>query len=281
VAEPAQGYLWDLAERAGITFRNFGEFVNEEGEAGDRRYIGTKRFLAAHTDSLYPWFDMGIPDQRRVDVWLAQFRQWEAAGEMPALQTMHLPRDHTQGAAERYNTPSAMVADNDLALGRIVEAVSRSRFWASTAIVVLEDDAQDGPDHVDSHRSPLLIVSPWTRPGVYHRFANTTDVLRTIEELLGLGQLSQFDRWGRPLREIWAERPDSAPYAAITPVQPLDAMNPPRTRAARETRHLDLSRVDAADMDRFNRVLWMAVKGEDAPYPGVHRMAALEAWRSR
>lgn len=281
VAEPSQGYLWDLAERAGITFRNFGEYVAEEGEADARRYRGTKPFLRAHTDSLFPWFDMSIPDQRRADIWLTQFRQWEAAGDMPRLQIMHLPRDHTQGAAERYHTPKAMVADNDLALGRIVEAVSRSRFWGSTVIFVLMDDSQNGPDHVDSHRSPMLVVSPWARPGVYHRFTNTTDVLRTIEELLGLGHLSQFDRWGRPLRENWLDRPDTAAYAAITPVQRIDEMNPPRTRAARLTERLDFSRVDAAEEDTFNRVLWMAVKGEDVPYPGARRMAALEAWRSR
>ena len=281
VAAPAQGYLWDLAERARISFRNFGEFTAEEGEGEARRYRGTKPFLAAHTDSLYPSFDMRIPDQRRADVWLAQFRRWEAAGDMPALQILHLPRDHTQGASAGYETPRAMVADNDLALGRIVEAVSRSRFWERTAVFVLEDDAQDGPDHVDSHRSPLLVISPWTRPGVFHRFANTTDVLRTIEELLGLAALSQFDHFGRPLRDIWADAADVSPYTALTPAQRLDEMNPPRTRAARDSRRLDLSHVDAADMELFNRVLWMSVKGEHVPYPGARRMSALEARRAR
>lgn len=281
VAAPAQGYLWDLAERARISFRNFGEFVDEEGEGAARRYRGTKPFLAAHTDSLYPSFDMRIPDQHRADVWLAQFRRWEAAGDMPALQILHLPRDHTQGASAGYETPRAMVADNDLALGRIVEAVSRSRFWERTAVFVLEDDAQDGPDHVDSHRSPLLVISPWTRPGVFHRFANTTDVLRTIEELLGLVALSQFDHFGRPLRDTWADAADVSPYTALTPAQRLDEMNPPRTRAERASRRLDLSSYDVADMDLFNRVLWMSVKGEHVPYPGARRMSALEARRAR
>jgi YVTN family beta-propeller protein len=281
VAAPAQGYLWDLAERSRISFRNFGEFTFEEGEGEARRYRGTKPFLAAHTDSLFPWFDMRISDQRRADLWLAQLRRWEAAGDMPALQIMHLPRDHTEGASEGYETPKAMVADNDLALGRIVEAISRSRFWESTAVFVLEDDAQNGPDHVDSHRSPLLVISPWSRPGVYHRFANTTDVLRTIEELLGLGALSQFDYFGRPLRDIWSDTPDVSPYTPLTPAQRLDEMNPPRTRAARDSRRLDLSRVDAADMELFNRVLWMSVKGERVPYPGARRMSALEARRAR
>jgi len=281
VAEPASGYIWDLAERAGITYRNFGEFVVEEGPRESRRYRGTKPFLVANTDTLFPWFDMTIPDQLRADIWLAQFQRWVAEGRMPTLQVMHLPRDHTSGGAAGQHTPRTMVADNDLALGRIVEAISRSPFWERTVIFVLEDDAQNGPDHVDSHRSPLLVISPWNRPGVYHRFGNTTDVLRTIEEVLGLAQLSQFDYYGRPFREIWADRPDPRPYTALIPAQPLDQVNPPRTRAALESRRFDLSRADAIDDDAFSRVIWLAVKGEGVPYPGARRMSALEAVRGR
>ena len=280
-AEPASGYLWDLAERAGITYRNFGEFVVTEGRGENRRYRGAKPFLRANTDSLFPEFDLGIPDQRRADIWLAQFRQWLADGRMPALQVMHLPRDHTSGGAAGENTPQAMVADNDLALGRIIEALSNSRIWQRTVVFVLEDDAQNGPDHVDSHRSPLLVISAWNRPGVYHRFGNTTDVLRTIEEILGLDALSQFDHYGRPLREVWADRPDLTPFAALTPAQRLDDVNPPRTRAAQESEPFDLSRADAIDDHAFNRVLWLTVKGEGVPYPGARRMSALEAIRSR
>ena len=173
-----------------------------------------------------------------------------------------------------------MVADNDLALGRIIEALSRSPFWHSTVVFVIEDDAQNGPDHVDSHRSPLLVVSPWNSSGVHHRFTNTTDALRTMEEILGLDALSQFDHYGHPLRDIWRDTPDTAPYVAIEPAVPLDERNPPTGRAARASRRLDLG-MDRADMDLFNRVLWMAVKGEQAPYPGTRRMSALEVWRSR
>ncbi len=281
VAEPASGYLWDLAERAGITFANFGEFsVGETGPDSVKRYRGTKTFLAAHTDPNYPAYDLSIPDQRRVDVWLAAFTRWLAAGEMPALQILHLPSDHTAGASAGMRTPRAMVADNDLALGRIVEALSRSPFWKKTVVFVIEDDAQDGPDHVDSHRSPLFVVSAYNRFGVTHRFTNTTDVLRTIEEILGLGALSQFDYYGRPLRDIWTDTPDSTPYLALTPAIPLDERNPSRGAAARESRRLDLATVDAADMDLFNRVLWMAVKGEAVPYPGARRMSGLELRRS-
>ena len=282
VAEPAQGYIWDLAQRAHISFANFGEFsVEADDAAGGRRYRGTKPFLAAHTDPRYPVFDMAIPDQRRMDVWLDAFHGWVEQGSMPALQTIHLPRDHTAGATAGMQTPRAMVADNDLALGRLVEALSHSPYWKNTVVFVMEDDAQNGPDHVDSHRSPLLVISAYSKGGVIHRFANTTDALRTMEEVLKLDALSQFDHYGHPLRDIWRDTPDTAPYSALTPGVALTQQNAAGTRAARDSRKLDFKVVDAADMDAFNRVLWMAVKGEQSPYPGTHRMSALEARRSQ
>lgn len=200
---------------------------------------------------------------------------------MPALQIVYLPRDHTAGARAGSHTPESMVADNDLALARVVEALSHSKYWENTVIFVVEDDAQDGPDHVDSHRSPFLAISAWSRPGLHRRFTNTTDVLSTIEEILGLEALSQFDHFGRPLRDIWADAADLTPYASLTPDQPLDDKNPARTNGAIQTERLDLSREDAADMDLFNRILWTAVRGSHVPYPGTHRMSALEAVRAR
>src|SRR5256714_10551229 len=117
-----------------------------------------------------------------------------------------------------------MVADNDLALGRMVDALSHSRFWANTVMFVLEDDAQDGPDHVDSHRSPLLVISPWSRPGTWHRFANTSDVVATIDRILHLGALSKFDLYARPL-DTFATRPDTTAYTALVPSVPTTEMN--------------------------------------------------------
>ena len=277
VAEPAQGYIWDLARRAGISFANFGEFTRAEGGA----YRGLKAFLAAHTDTAYPGWDLSIPDQRRVDEWLVRFRGWVEAGSMPALQIVYLPQDHTSGATPGAPTPRAMVADNDLALGRVVEALTHSPFWKSTVVFVIEDDAQNGPDHVDSHRSPLLVISAYGKGGVVHRFTNTTDVLGTMEEILKLDALSQYDHYGHPLHDIWRDAPDTTPFDALTPSVPLGEQNKTATRAARESRRLDFAEADAADMDAFNRVLWMAVKGEQVPYPGTHRMSALEARRSR
>jgi hypothetical protein len=172
------------------------------------------------------------------------------------------------------------MADNDLALGRIVEALSRSPYWRNTVVFVLEDDAQDGPDHVDSHRSPMLVISAYNRGKVFHRFANTTDVVATIEDILHLDRMSQFDHYSRPLREIWEATPDLTPYTALHSSVPLTEKNPPRTALARASRKLVLDKADMADEDLFNRILWSAIK-EDKPYPGPTRMSALEARFSR
>jgi len=279
-AEPASGYLWNLAERKGITFRNYGEFVVPSRRDADDPlppgYRGNKPFLFSNTSPLYPGFDLGIRDQHRVDVWLDEFKQYVERGTMPALEIVRLPNDHTSGAAAGRPTPRAALADNDLALGRMVEAVSRSPLWAKTVIFVLEDDAQNGPDHVDAHRSPLFVISAYSRPGVIHRFANTTDVLRTIEEILDLPSMSQFDHFGRPLRDIWASEPDARPYTPLVPSVSLDEVNPRGTRGARESSRLDLRIEDAADEALFNQVLWRAVKGETTPYPRPRRASARE-----
>jgi hypothetical protein len=168
------------------------------------------------------------------------------------------------------------MADNDLALGRMVEALSRSPFWRETVMFVVEDDTQNGPDHVDSHRAPFLVVSAWNRPGVVRRFVNTTDVIATIEEILGLGTMSQYDYYGRPLREVWAPRPDPRPYAALTPAVPLTERNTAANTTpadARASARLALEIEDQADEDTFNRVLWRTIRGPAAPYPEPRRLS--------
>ena len=282
VNEPAEGYLWDRAARAGITFRNYGEFVAPVDADRDKLpegYRGSKPFLRANTNERFPGYDLKITDQRRADIWLEEFAGYVRRGSLPRLMVVRLPNDHTAGARAGSPTPRAMMADNDLALGRMADALSRSPFWKNTVMFVLEDDAQNGPDHVDSHRSPLLVVSAYNRPAVHHRFANTTDVLATIEEILGLAPMSQFDWYGRPLRGIFAPAPDLRPYAALTPAVRLDETNPPAGRAATESAKLDLSIEDVAEEDAFNRILWMAIKGEGVPYPGARRITGLEMKR--
>ncbi|MDE3215667.1 MAG: bifunctional YncE family protein/alkaline phosphatase family protein [Gemmatimonadota bacterium] len=279
-AQPASGYLWDLAERKGITFRNYGEFVvPSEMDPDDPMppgYRGDKPFLKTHTDPDYPGFDLAIRDQHRVDEWSKEFDRYVKGNDLPALEIVRLPDDHTSGAQAGMPTPRAAMADNDLALGRIVQAVSHSPFWKNTVIFVLEDDAQNGPDHVDSHRSPMLVISAYNRPGTIHRWTNTTDVLRTIEEILGLQSMSQFDYYGRPLRDIWAAAPDLTPYTALVPSVSLDDTNPSAGRGARESRKLDLEIEDMSNPDLFNHILWRALKGT-APYPGAKRVSGWEA----
>lgn len=279
-AEPANGYLWNLAEKKGLTYRNYGEFVvpARRGAADGlpAGYRGDKPFLFANTNPAYPGFDLAITDQHRADIWIAELQEYARRGAMPALETVRLPNDHTSGAQADRPTPRAAVADNDLALGRMVEALSKSPFWKNTVVFVLEDDAQNGPDHVDSHRSPMFVVSAYNRPGAIHRFVNTTDVLRTIEEILGLPSMSQFDYYGRPLRDIWSNEPDLRPYALLTPAVPLDELNPRGTRGAHESARLDLSIEDAADESLFNHILWREIKGNGVPYPGPRRASARE-----
>jgi YVTN family beta-propeller protein len=280
VNEPANGYLWNLAERAGITFRNYGEFVvaiaPPAGSKAGITYRGAKPYLAAHTDEEFPGFDLTIPDQRRADIWIDRLAQYTKAGKMPALQILRLPNDHTEGASKGRPTPRVHMADNDLALGRVIEALSKSPFWKSTAVFVLEDDAQDGPDHVDSHRSPLLVISPWAKPGVNHRWANTTDVIATIADILHLGSLSQFDYYGTPLRNVWRTEPDLRPYTALTPSVDMNERTASNAPGVRESAGLDLRGEDRINDDLFNRILWKAVKGEGVPYPGVNRASAPE-----
>jgi len=236
-----------------------------------RKSIGTKSALIANTAPDYVGWDLDVPDQKRADAWLAEFNRYVAGGNLPALEIMSLPNDHTAGAAPDKPTPRAYMADNDLALGRIVDAVSHSPYWRDTVIFVLEDDAQSGPDHVDSHRSVLLVISAYNRPGTVHRFTNTTDVLSTIEEILGLGEMSQFDYFGRPLRSVFSAMPDLRPYDALKPAVALDEKNPPATPAAKQSSQLDWSHPDAVNDDTLNRILWAAIKGDKVPYPGAKR----------
>jgi hypothetical protein len=213
---------------------------------------------------------MTIMDQQRVDVWMRDF----AKNPLPALQILHLPNDHTWGARAEKSTPRVYMADNDLALARIVSAVSKSRYWRDTVIFMIEDDAQDGPDHVDAHRSLMLVMSAYNRPGVRHRFTNTTDVVATIEEILGLAPMSQFDYYSRPLDDVFAATADLRPYEPIVPRIDMSERNPKKTEAAKKSALLDFSKPDAADEDAMNRILWETIKG-DVPYPGTQRGSTL------
>jgi YVTN family beta-propeller protein len=283
VAEPANGYLWDAVTRAGLSLRNYGEFVVDAGSGSGAsraaRYLGTKPALRTTTSASFPGFDLDIRDQLRADLWLRDFAHDVETGGMPAFEIVRLPNDHTAGARAGSPTPTAYMADNDLALGRIVDAVSHSRYWKSTALFVLEDDAQDGPDHVDSHRSVLLVISPYAVGGAIHRWVNTTDVIATMLDILHAPHLSQFDGHARPLREIWSAEPDLRPFSRLVPAVDSTAVNKRGTRGARESARLDLSQEDRADEGLFNRVLWSSLKG-GAPFPARRRASTAELRRN-
>jgi phospholipase C len=285
VDTPAAGWLWSSALRKGLLVRNYGEYGTPAPGSGlggaPLRYTSTMPELGAITSPDYPPFNMKIPDQRRVDVWIRELEGFVAAGRMPALEIMHLPGDHLAATRPGFCTPRACMADNDLALGRLTEALSRSPFWKSTVVFVLEDDAQAGPDHVDAHRSVLLAISPYSRAGGIHRFVNTTDVLATIEDILGLSALSQFDRYGRPLRGIWRGTPDLSPYRAQVPGQSMTELNTADAIDARASRRFDLAEADRIDDAAYNRILWRAIKGPAMPYPGSRRMSVLDVARGR
>jgi YVTN family beta-propeller protein len=276
--DPLRAFLWDRLAEAGISYRNYGFFLN--GLTGDPPaqpgLPASMPGLEGHTDLLYSGWDLDLPDVERLKEWQRELGEFEAAGEMPAVQFVYLPRDHTVGTATGAFSPAAMVADNDLALGRLVEAVSHSRFWASTVIFVVEDDAQDGPDHVDGHRTVALVVSPWTQSGTVDSTRySTVSMLRTIEELLGLPPLTQYDALARPMARSFTARPSFRPYDARTPAVSLAARNAPDAPLATESRRLDFSRPDAADRRVLNRAIWQSVKGKGAPMPSPRTAVAV------
>jgi len=272
--EPERGFLWTLAIRQGITFRDYGEMVK-----GDPGWPVTQRDLAADVNPDYMPFDLTTLDQKRADVWIAELQRYVRDGNMPQLEVMHLPNDHLAAGRPGKCTPRACMADNDLALGRIVQALSHSPYWKDTVIFVLEDDAQAGPDHTDSHRSPFYAISAYNRPGTVHRFANTTDVVAAIEDILGMGRLSKFDYFSRTLADIFTPAPDLTPYDPIVPTQDLNQKNPQNTAAARLSENLDLSAPDRVNNQQYNRILWLMLKG-DVPPPVTTNRAALHALQS-
>ncbi len=284
VSAPAAGYIWDLAAAKHLAIRDYGEYVAENGRTAESGQWhgparGDKPALAKNTNPDFPPFDLTIEDQKRADIWIAELRRYVKQGSMPAFEIMHLGDDHTAGAAPGMHTPRAMVADNDYALGRMVEALSKSPFWKTSAIFVVEDDAQAGADHVDSHRAPVLVISAYSHPGVRHRFANTTDLIATMEGLLHLGSLSQFDHYGRPMMEAFSATADTTPYTAIQPTTSLDEMNPSKGPLASLSRRLHFDKEDENDEALFNTVLWRAVKGPNVPEPKPRRASMLDLTR--
>ncbi|MCL4843960.1 MAG: beta-propeller fold lactonase family protein [Bryobacteraceae bacterium] len=271
-AQPPAGYIWNNVLAAGLTLRNYGWWVNLKpiNQTQDGIHIASVRdpALEPHTSKTFRGYDLAYKDIDRARAFITELKQYEAQGALPNFITLRIGNDHTSGAAANRPTPKAQVADNDLALGMIVEAVSKSPFWAKTAIFVLEDDAQNGPDHVDSHRSPAYVISPYTRGrGIDSTFYNTVSMIRTMGLILGLRPMTIHDAGARPMFAAFHAKPNPAPYSAITPQQSLDELNPPKTALAERSAPLHWAEADMIDDNELNEILWLAIKGTQPPAP--------------
>jgi YVTN family beta-propeller protein len=298
LAYSPRGFLWTSAVRAKKSVRVYGEFVNkpkivnnETGRGGatwtdlwnDYKNKTNKFTITSDTDNAalkpylhpnYIGFPNTVSDQWRADQYLADLTEWEKTGRMPNLSILLLPNDHTAGTRPGVPTPRAMTADGDLALGRIVDRLSHSRFWKNTLILVIEDDSQMGLDHVDGHRTVAFCISPYTRRhAVVSDVYNHTSFLRTIGLVLGLEPMNRFDRTATPMRACFTPTADRTPYTARPNGIPLDEMNPPASALNGEARRhaiasadLDLSDVDRADMGVLTRAVWYAQKPK-TPFP--------------
>jgi YVTN family beta-propeller protein len=340
LAEPKSLYLWDAAARAGLSYRNYGEFVtvisSKDVEAAAQklhkaypdistavRAIPTKKSLMDHHSESFRSFDVTAPDSFTVDCyksaldpaasfdpavtrdnansncrgnsrlgeWLAEFRNFVAEREagrpdpMPALNIVRFPNDHTTGLKAGFPTPQFMVADNDYAVGRLVEAISSSVYWRDTAIFIVEDDAQAGPDHVDSHRSVGLAISAYNRPGaLVHKFHNTVSMIRTIELLLGIPPMNQLDASAVPM-DIFQETPDLTPFQAILPTIAADNLmgHKPKDKATAEwmkkSNRQNFAHADMADPKVLNAVIWFACRGSGSSVPQAAQLPAYQAMR--
>lgn len=278
IARPSGGYLWDKCIEAKVSYRAYGEWVNNTGAVKpDGTFPDGKpavKALEGKIDPQYRGYDLGYRDVKRAERFISELKRFEAAGEMPRMQVMRLPNDHTAGTKVGSLTVTAMVADNDLALGMVVEAVSKSKFWKDTAIFVIEDDTQNGPDHVDAHRSVALVISPYTkRAFVDSTLYSTTSMLRTMELILGVQPMSQFDAAARPMYNSFTAKPDNGGYTHEVPKTDLSEKNKPGGFGAAWMEKQNLAKEDTLDDILFSEIIWKAVKGEKSPMPPPVRAA--------
>ncbi len=268
VAFPQKGFIWDYCQRAGLRYRSYGEFEaysKRKGSALDGRFAPN-----------YPDFDMKIKDIDRVEIWKKDIDSLIAQNAVPHFSSVRLGNDHTSGARIGAPTPTAHVADNDLALGRFIEHLSKSPIWKESAVFVLEDDAQNGADHVDAHRSPALVISPYTRrQHVEHAMYSTSGMLRTMELILGLPPMSQYDAGARPMFACFTNTATLTPYTHIPANVELDTRNTAMTESARQSENMDLRYADKINDRLFNEIIWKAVRGEHSVMPAPKRGAFL------
>jgi len=284
--------IYDQAKARGLSVRAYGErgantitpanatwtdIYNDWKNGTSKVDIAARAIIVGLRDVYqprYPAAESRVPDQYRADIFLKELAEFEKNGNLPNLVLLLLYDDHTEGTSPGFPTPRAAVADNDLALGRIVDAISHSRYWKDSAIFVTEDDSQDGLDHVDGHRTVGFVISPYVKHGrVDSSFFSIVNVFRTIEQILGLSPVNQFDAAAEPMFSLFTSKPDLTPYTARPNHIPLDEMNPPlaglvglQQQLARFSLTIDSSEPDSADAELLNRAIWHSVKGFNTPY---------------
>jgi YVTN family beta-propeller protein len=275
VAAPMNGYLWDACLRAGKTVRSYGEFADGDSRTG--KVVATVPGLEGHVAPYFPSWDLKIPDNTRIDAWLEEFKKFEADGNLPALSIVRLPNDHTSGLSSGFPTPRAMIAENDQALGRLVDIISHSKYWNESAIFVLEDDAQNGPDHVDAHRSPAFIASPYVKRGTVDRTLYTTSgMLRTMELILGVPPMSQYDAAGRPMYNAFTNTLALAPFTKRDARVPLNEMNGGTGPDARASEAMNFAVADMTPEIELNEILWRSIHGPTAVMPPPRHAAFIK-----
>jgi YVTN family beta-propeller protein len=297
LAYASSGFIWDNVLKHGLTFRNYGEFVSAVIDPAEATFTdlyqdfvsGANKIsirAKANLDQLKPYlcptyigFPNEVSDAYRAAEFIKELKEYEKNDNFPNFIIMLLPNDHTSGTQPGMPTPRAAVADNDLALGQIVEAISASKFWEETCILVTEDDPQAGLDHVDGHRTVGMAISPYTKRGaVISTYYSQINMVRTIENILGLSPMNQLDLSAEPMADCFTDKPDFKPYKAVRNNIPLDELNPPLVSLsgdqlywARKSMEQDLDDVDRIDEDVFNRIIWHSVKGYDRPYPDLKK----------
>lgn len=295
LAYASSGFIWDNVLKNGLTFRNYGEFVKAVIEPKSATFTeiyndfknGTNKIsirAEANLEQLKPYlcptyigFPNTVPDVYRAAEFIKELNEFERNDNLPNFIIMLLPNDHTSGTRPGMPTPRAAVADNDLALGQIVEAISKSKFWKETCMFVTEDDPQNGLDHVDGHRTVGMVISPYTkRKEVVSTYYSQISMVRTMENILGIPPMNQLDLLAEPMFDCFTESPDYTPYKAVKNNIPLDEINPPleslngkKRYWAEKSMEQDLDDYDRIDEDTFNRIIWHAMKGYDRPYPDL------------
>jgi YVTN family beta-propeller protein len=295
IAYASSGFIWDNVLKHGLTFRNYGEFVDAEITPSDATFSdmyadylnGTNKVkirakanlaqLRPYLCKTYVGFPNTVPDVYRAKEFIKELKKIEKDNNFPNFVIMLLPNDHTSGTRPGRPTPRAAVADNDLALGQIVEAISKSTFWKETCIFVTEDDPQAGLDHVDGHRTVGLVISPYTKRGkVISKYYSQINMVRTMENMLGIPPMNQFDATAEPMFECFTNKPDFSTFKALPSNIPLDELNPTLQSLsgkqlywAKKSLEQDLDELDRIEENTFNRIIWHAVKGYDIPYPDL------------